>query len=114
MKWILFTMIFGFGQQIMAQCNSAQWPVAINIVPDSYPEETSWKLFTNNTEVASGLANSDTICVDTSACARFEIYDSYGDGICCGYGNGSYTIFWNGVQIATGGAFQTIVVGLHG
>ena len=34
------------------------------------------------------------------------ILDSYGDGICCGYGNGSYTVGNNGVVYATGGQFQ--------
>merc|ERR1711862_993277 len=35
----------------------------------------------------------------------FEIADSYGDGICCGYGSGSYSIEYNGVEVAAGGQF---------
>ena len=88
-----------------AQCPVGEWPLEINIVPDSYPGETTWKLFSNNVEVATGNYISDTVCVDTSACLRYDIFDSYGDGICCGYGIGSYTIVLNGNQVATGGEF---------
>lgn len=88
-----------------AQCPVGQWPLEINIVPDSYPGETTWKLFSNNVEVATGNYISDTVCVDSSACLRYDIFDSYGDGICCGYGIGSYTIVLNGNQVATGGQF---------
>ena len=109
LKCLIFAWAICFVNAIsLAQCASGQWPVAINIIPDTYPGETSWSLIANNIQVASGTTNSDTVCLDSSSCVRFEIYDSYGDGICCGYGNGSYTIFWNGVQMATGGAFQTI------
>jgi hypothetical protein len=38
-------------------------------------------------------------------CIRFEIYDSYGDGICCGYGQGSYTVTFQGNVIVSGGQF---------
>ena len=69
-----------------AQCPVGEWPLEINIVPDSYPGETTWKLFSNNVEVATGNYISDTVCVDSSACLRYDIFDSYGDGICCGYG----------------------------
>ena len=41
-----------------------------------------------------------------SGCYRFTIYDSYGDGICCSYGNGSYDLFDDdGILIANGGDF---------
>jgi hypothetical protein len=109
MKCLLFAWTFCMVYTIsLAQCASGQWPVVINIIPDTYPGETSWSLIANNIQVAIGTTNSDTVCLDSSSCVRFEIYDSYGDGICCGYGNGSYSIFWNGVQMTTGGAFQTI------
>merc|ERR1712194_67315 len=35
------------------------------------------------------------------------IFDEYGDGICCNYGNGQYSGFLDGVQIFTGGTFTT-------
>ena len=115
LKCIIFAWAIFYVHAIsLAQCASGQWPVAINIIPDTYSGETSWSLIANNIQVATGTSNSAYVCLDSSSCIRFEIYDSYGDGICCGYGNGSYAILWNGVQMAIGGAFQTIVVGLHG
>ena len=92
-----------------AQCLPSQGLVSINITPDNFPEESTWKLFANNIEIANGTTNNATICVDTSLCIRFDMYDSYGDGICCNYGQGAYSILWNGNQVASGGAFTNVV-----
>lgn len=88
-----------------SQCAPGQWPLEINIIPDSYPDETTWNLFSDGVELANGNYLGNTVCVDTSACIRFEIHDSYGDGICCGYGNGSYIISLDGTEVANGGSF---------
>ena len=101
--FILVTVFYSF-----SQCNSDQSELIITIVPDNYPGESSWKLFVNNIEIANGTTNSDTICVDTSACIRFEMYDSYGDGICCGYGNGSFNVQLDGLTVASGGDFNSL------
>ncbi|MEY3049970.1 MAG: hypothetical protein RL365_2008 [Bacteroidota bacterium] len=91
--------------QLMAQCPVGQWPVGITIIPDDYPGETTWNLYSNGNEVANGNVNGSMVCVDTADCIRFDIHDSYGDGICCGYGIGSYVITLNGTQVASGGQF---------
>ncbi|MFM7681212.1 MAG: hypothetical protein ACKO7P_00480, partial [Bacteroidota bacterium] len=91
-----------------AQCLPGQGIVTINITPDNYPNESSWKLYANNIQIANGTTNDTTVCVDTTACIRFEMLDSYGDGICCNYGQGSYSVVWNGSQVASGGQFTTI------
>lgn len=104
---LLLCVLFGMHRS-MAQCPAGQWPLEITIVPDSYPNETTWNLFSNGTEIAQGTYLSDTVCVDSSSCMRFDIHDSYGDGICCGYGLGSYVITLNGNQVASGGEFATI------
>ena len=42
----------------------------------------------------------------TEGCYDFNIYDSYGDGLCCQYGNGSYTLTGaDGTVIGSGGDF---------
>ena len=99
---IMFCPIVAF-----AQCPPGQSEVYINIIPDNFPDETTWKLFIDNLLVESGTSNSDTVCADTAACIRFEIYDTYGDGICCDFGQGSYTVTFQGDIIATGGEFTT-------
>ena len=38
---------------------------------------------------------------------EFTIVDSYGDGICCSYGEGSYTVSLDGEVVASGGGFGT-------
>jgi len=72
--------------------------VTFIINPDNYPEETSWKLYdsTTNEIVHTGSLNSDSdyyiedICVNFDSCFTLDFFDSYGDGICCGYGEGSF------------------------
>jgi hypothetical protein len=92
---------------IIAQCDPGQSEVGITIVPDNYPNETSWELRNAQTNalLASGTSNSSTVCVSSSACLRFTIFDSYGDGICCAYGSGSYAVTLNGDSVANGGLF---------
>ncbi|MEM7081722.1 MAG: PEP-CTERM sorting domain-containing protein [Pseudomonadota bacterium] len=38
----------------------------------------------------------------------FAIFDSFGDGICCGFGNGEYTLTVDGVEVFSGGEFFDI------
>jgi hypothetical protein len=41
-------------------------------------------------------------------CYRFQINDSYGDGICCSYGSGSYTVKIGSTVISSGGSFSSV------
>jgi len=92
--------------------------INIMITLDNYPEETSWDLKdSGGTVVASGGtygSNPDgslvieQVCNLATSCFEFTIYDSYGDGICCGYGNGSYIVTNSaGITIAMGGEFAS-------
>jgi hypothetical protein len=83
----------------------------IEIAFDFYPEETSWELVDDNgTTVASGSGYDGTplnleVCV-AQGCYDFTILDEYGDGICCAWGDGSYTVTNpNGAVVAAGGEF---------
>jgi len=91
----------------------AQNRVRVNILTDNYPEETSWEISDSSGNiVASGgpftaAATTDTtlVCL-RDGCYTFTIYDSYGDGICCGFGNGSYEILDSAnVVLGTGAQF---------
>lgn len=95
-----------------ASCHTA----TVNMTFDNYPGETSWELRNSaNTIVASGgpysgQAAGSALSVSTcqpAGCYTFIMKDSYGDGMCCGYGNGSYTVTSNGVTLASGGTFTT-------
>lgn len=114
-KWLLFFALLAPLLALAQPCTSGQVLVQITIVPDNYPSETSWELSTiGGTVLASGLSTGQNVCVPNNTCLKFTIYDSYGDGICCGYGNGSYTVTYNGVVAATGGQFtydETTILG---
>lgn len=101
---LFFLLLFPFAS--IAQCPTGQSELIVYIQPDNYPNETSWTLknLTGST-IASGTFTGDTVCVPTGSCLIFEIRDSYGDGICCGFGNGFYTVTLNGVLMAAGGQF---------
>lgn len=93
-------------------CNDNEVVVTINL--DNYPEETSWQIANSGgTVVASGgtygsQPDGSTVQVTEclpDGCYDFTIFDSYGDGICCAYGSGSYIVTSGGSTLASGGSF---------
>ncbi|MAZ01386.1 MAG: hypothetical protein CMP58_04260 [Flavobacteriales bacterium] len=84
-----------------ANAASASGAISVGVITDQYGNETSWDI-TNQYGVVvasgSGYGNSGPQTVLGSpfslpnGCYTFTIYDTYGDGICCSYGNGYYTI----------------------
>jgi hypothetical protein len=48
---------------------------------------------------------SDTISVPSGTAVTFTIRDSWGDGICCDYSQGAYTVSGCGTVYASGGSF---------
>ncbi len=92
--------------------NCVTGPVTLTLKFDNYPAETSWSLASGGSTVASGsgyTAKNGTITETFNVPAgayTFTINDTYGDGICCSYGSGSYTLrdAANNV-IASGGAY---------
>lgn len=89
----------------------------LNLQLDNYGSETTWKFYDqSNTVLASGGPYTDnnaqliteTVAYTGTGCVRFEILDSYGDGICCNYGQGSYTVIDpQSAVVATGGQFSS-------
>lgn len=89
-----------------------QSTVNLELRTDNYAEETSWRLYDSNNNIVSQsatMANNTTYntwwTLNPTECYRFEVYDSYGDGICCSYGTGFYRIKSNGVVVLEGGEF---------
>ncbi|MFK8005402.1 MAG: S8 family serine peptidase [Saprospiraceae bacterium] len=87
--------------------------ISVNVLTDNYPGETSWSIFDDSgNEIVTGggysqqaTNYSDDVCVPFG-CMDFVIYDSYGDGICCSYGQGSYEVVGPaGNVLASGGQF---------
>jgi len=86
--------------------------VVVTITTDNYPGETTWTItdadgnlmlsggpYSNS---GTGYSQQTNLC---SGCYTFTINDSYGDGICCGFGNGSFNVTAGGTSVLSGGAF---------
>ncbi len=103
----------------VASCNYAavSHTISISLITDRYGSDITWQVkdVSTNTILASGGPYSDlssngttiqdipTIYVDGTGCYVFIINDSYGDGLCCSSGNGSYSVSYDGVVIGSGG-----------
>ena len=86
--------------------------IVIEILTDEYASETTWELVDEHDNVVAqgtGLLSSTLqswdIPVMSCGCYTFTIFDSYGDGICCDYGDGYYNVYYEGTLVATGGDF---------
>lgn len=109
----------------------------ITIVTDNYNTETYWDILDdagNIVEAGGNLnlsfadagtfltpssggypqnsTNIEDISLAPASCYTFRIIDSFGDGICCSYGNGSYTITDANGTIISGGDFDNYDVHL--
>ncbi len=68
--------------------------------PDMYPQETSWLFInqlTGQVESSGSLSSGDEfysedICVVLESCYTLIVNDSYGDGICCTFGQGNFQV----------------------
>lgn len=90
--------------------------VFMTLTLDDYGTETSWKIKpSGDTTVLfsggpypKGLAGTtvrDTFCLP-QGCYDLVVMDSYGDGMCCAYGQGSYSLTdEDGNVLANGGSF---------
>ncbi len=76
----------------------------VTITQDQYGSETTWTIKDeNNTVIANGgpysdlsssgtLAHNENVTLNNSGCYAIEVNDSYGDGMCCDFGQGSFEI----------------------
>lgn len=105
--------------------NAASQIVTIDITTDRYASETSWKIknaggavvasgggsWTDLTATGTTVRPTEQANLQPNTCYTFEIIDAYGDGICCAYGNGSYTLKdASGAILGTGGEFADIEI----
>jgi len=103
-------------------CICPESEVIVEIFTDDYPDETTWDLTDSlGTVLATGgpLSNSGTlyswqVCVDSINCYYFTIYDAFGDGICCDWGQGYYNVYLDGNLVATGGQFGSFETTMFG
>ncbi|MBQ4813186.1 endonuclease [Pseudoalteromonas luteoviolacea] len=86
--------------------------VQFKLVTDNYASETSWELKNKQGQtVKNGSGYANTTTYTESLCLADDTYtfiisDSYGDGICCSQGNGSYELTLNNQVLVSGGQFS--------
>lgn len=87
----------------------------LDIVEDQYGSETTWDIVDDATGMVvqsggpftdgnDGNLNSFAFTL-ADGCYTFTIYDAFGDGICCAWGNGSYSLDCTIINYASGGSF---------
>lgn len=87
--------------------------LTVNLLTDNFGSETSFELVnteTNEVVLAENAFQSSTFytfeqCLSGN-CYEFTIDDSFGDGICCAYGEGYYSLTLDGAELFSGGAFE--------
>jgi hypothetical protein len=90
-------------------CSSSEIDFQFELNTDGYGYETSWELRDVNSgsmidSEASGQYGNNKLystqkCLDGNSCYAMTIFDTYGDGICCGEGNEGFSIRINGEVI---------------
>lgn len=92
--------------------------LTLELTLDDYGSETSWEVENESGEIVAQGSNYDdfeagtkkieTFCLD-AGCYTFYMYDDYGDGICCDYGDGEYQLLDNtgSVIFESNGLFGT-------
>ncbi len=89
--------------------------IEVNILTDNYGSETTWEITdASSNVVASGGGYADggstlynELACLADGCYTFTIYDAYGDGICCQFGNGNYELLSpGGDEMGSGGEFN--------
>jgi len=100
-------------------CACFSSPLKLTLNFDHYPEETSWNIRTQGgVTVASGgtyesQPDLSTLVEDINIGDGeyiFTLSDAYGDGICCNYGQGSFSLEdANGTLILAGSQFQASI-----
>ena len=90
--------------------------ITFYIDADDYPSESSWKIVdvgANQVVSEGALAGgadeyTEEICVNYNSCFTVYFYDSFGDGICCSYGEGHFEVsdYLGEVIIYNNGEFE--------
>lgn len=107
--------------EVIAPLTNINTELTVTIVTDRYGSETTWSISDDNTTYMNGGPYNDLTVNGTTpqtpvvgtippnTCVTFKIEDTYMDGICCDWGNGSYTVIDGlGNVISQGGAFGAI------
>lgn len=94
--------------------HDGMFQIQVIVVHDEFPSETAWNLTDAQSNALlsqdfSSVFPSDTIVTELVSVGAgtyaFTIEDTFGDGICCSAGSGSYQVIVNGYSALSGGNF---------
>ena len=114
------TTITATSSSSSSSSSSCKFPLTFHLTTDRFGPETTWTLESiqqqqqqNSTILASGGGYdsqrnyTDLLCLPHAGKYLFSMKDEFHDGICCMYGNGSYSISFNGTILTMGGRYHT-------
>lgn len=86
--------------QVNVECEHPQRKIRIEVKTDNFGEDTSWQfrdasgVVIARNERTYGKRDIDTrdLCLDDESMYEFTVFDTYGDGMCCQFGQGAYRI----------------------
>jgi len=98
-------------------CSSCTFTAQVSVTSDDYCGETSWEITGGVCPLSNAALAEGDACPNSSTTTRtvgglcpsveytLTMNDSYGDGMCCQFGTGSYTLTVDGNTVKTGGSF---------
>jgi len=95
--YLLLVLFFSITGSLFSQPDNASW-LNVTVQTDQYGGETSWEVLMGGNVVATSPPYQDnvlsnvTIPLPAGDDYQFIIYDSFGDGICCDWGAGWYSL----------------------
>ena len=102
----------GLCESLLSCSLCAKSEMKVEITTDNYGAETSFDIkdssgdnIMEGGDYGSATTYAESTCVGGGS-YTFTINDSYGDGICCAYGSGSYSVKVNDEEVASGGEFS--------
>ena len=95
-------------------CNENEIYFEMELLTDNWGNETSWELLDSSKKIVASMPRSsyhkpnhqysESGCFPKD-CYTFYVYDKWGDGICCDYGEGKISGYVDGANIFEGGDF---------
>ena len=87
---------------------------ALRLNTDNYGSETSFAVYKMKKQgnfekeifhsgygsFVGNTVNDLTRCLKSTTCFKVEVRDTFGDGMCCQFGNGSFQAYWGGQEVS--------------
>lgn len=116
-KALPLLLLSALGTGALAQCPNGQTEVTMTVVTDAYGTETTWTItgpggtptYASGGPYTDVAGDGETVnfCVADGSTIYITVNDAYGDGMCCAYGDGGWTVSVGGNTVSSGGSFAS-------